>query len=265
MKLSLSGRLFELPGATYSLPLEEFLSFAKQTGYAGVEIRYPQLPFETPPDRRVQLAQHLQRLGLAFVFGTVEGIADDTILERAKSTLAHNAEIGALFTKFTVAQPEHIPAAQQLADAAAGNGAKLILQIHIGTLHDNVPRALDLLKRIDRPNVGLAYEACHLVFDGDQQYLRAPEALGRHLFTVLVQNYKPAPADAPADQRLKIGAQEFVRALPGDPDGIDFAAVTDALKKVGYDGFITVMCDPFPGLDHRDAALRWYQQLQPLV
>ena len=76
MNLALSGRLFETP-AGYALDLEAFLKFARACGYDGVEIRYPQLPLETPSARLDETAALLKTLGLAWSFGAVEGIVGE--------------------------------------------------------------------------------------------------------------------------------------------------------------------------------------------
>src|SRR5688572_15015504 len=128
MKLSLSGRLFESPKG-YTLGLDEFLAFAKKTGYDAVEIRYPQLPDETPSSRLAEVRKQLVDHGLTWVFGTVEGITDDKLFERALRTLDNNLSCGCHFTRFTVTKPEQIEAAQRFADAAAKRGAKLIMQV----------------------------------------------------------------------------------------------------------------------------------------
>jgi 3-oxoacyl-[acyl-carrier protein] reductase len=118
MKLSLSGRLFESPKG-YTLALEEFLTFSRKTGYDGVEIRYPQLPMETPKSKLADVKKMLGDQGLTWVFGTVEGIADDKVFERSLRTMDNNLSCGCLFTRFTITKPEHIPIAQRFADEGA--------------------------------------------------------------------------------------------------------------------------------------------------
>ncbi len=63
IKLSLSGRLFE-SAKGYVLGRDEFFAFAKATGYQGVEVRYPQLPMETPADEVAKVRRQLADLGL---------------------------------------------------------------------------------------------------------------------------------------------------------------------------------------------------------
>jgi sugar phosphate isomerase/epimerase len=262
MKLSLSGRLFEARGG-YTLSLDEFLQCARQIGYEGVEIRYPQLPFETPSARLAEVRRRLQDLGLTWVFGTVEGITDDKLFERALRTMDNNLSCGCLFTRFSVFKPEQIPLAQKFADEAARRGARLVMQLHCGTLPDNVPHTLDTFRKIDRPNVGLAYEPNHLMFDGDMQYAAAVAKLAKLMVSVSIQNYKSAPPEAP--DAAKIGGRNFVRALPGDPEAIDFPAVFKALRAIGFAGFATVMCDAYPGLDSRELARRYHAYLSKLI
>jgi sugar phosphate isomerase/epimerase len=262
MKLSLSGRLFESPKG-YTLGLDEFLAFAKQTGYDGVEIRYPQLPFEAALSRLAAVKKQLTDQGLTWVFGTVEGITDEKLFERALRTLDNNLSCGCLFTRFTITKPEQIEVAQRFADAAAKRGAKLIMQVHSNTLPDNVPHALDTIQKINRPNVGLAYEANHLMFDGDMNYAEAVPKLAKYIFAVSVQNFKSAPPNAP--HSFVVNGKTYVRAIPGDPEAIDFPPVFKALKAARFDGFVTVMTDAIPGMDSRALSKAWLEYLKRLV
>jgi sugar phosphate isomerase/epimerase len=262
MKLSLSGRLFESRGA-YSLSLEEFLRFAKEAGYAGVEIRYPQLPLETPASKRADVTKQLTDLGLTWVFGTVEGIADDRLFDRALRTLDNNLSCGCLMTRFTVSKPEHLPWARRFADEAAKRGAKLVMQLHANTLVDNVPHVVETFAALDRPNIGLSYEANHLVFDGNPDYAAAVAPLARYIVAASVQNFKAVPEGTP--DSFKVNNVTWVRALPGDPEAIDFPAVFKALKAIGFDGFVTVMTDAIPGLDSRELSKRYCEFLKELV
>lgn len=264
MKLSLSGRLFEAKGG-YSLSLEEFLKFARETGYQGVEIRYPQLPMETPKSRLAEVKKQLDDLGLTWVFGTVEGITDDKVFERSLRTMDKNLSCGCQFTRFTITKPEHIPLAQKFADEAAKRSARLIMQLHANTLPDNIAHALDTMQKINRVNVGLSYEANHLVFDGDMNYADAVRQLAKHIVAVSVQNFKVAPPGTPQSETFAVNNKTWMRALPGDPEAIDFPSVFRALKAIGFNGFVTPMTDPIPGMDHRELAKRYYEFLRRLV
>lgn len=262
MQLSLSGRLFEAKGG-YALSLEEFLRFARTTGYTGVEIRYPQLPVETPAARLREVKALLADLGLTWVFGTVEGIADEQRFERALRTMDNNLSCGCLMTRFTVSKPEHLPWAQKFADEAARRNARLVMQLHANTLVDNVPHVIETFAQLNRPNIGLSFEPNHLLFDGDRNYVAAVAPLARLIVAVSVQNYKAAPEGAP--HSIKINSTTWIRALPGDPEAVDFQAVFNALKAIRFDGFATVMTDTIPGMDGRDLAKRYYEYLKKCV
>lgn len=256
IEMSLSGRLFESRGG-YVLGLREFLEFAARTGYRGVEIRYPQLPLTASPAKVKEATAGLAETGLSWVFGTVEGMVGEEALDKATHMLQLHQQCGCRFTRFTITQPGQIAWAQRFADVAARNGQRLVMQLHNGTLTDTVPHALDTLARIGRTNVGLAFEACHLMFAGAPRYAEAIEALRDHIFCVSLQNYKPAsPADAP-ETTIRIHDRPYVRAWPGDPDGIDFAEVFGALRKIQFNGFATVIADALPDED-RAAIARGY-------
>ena len=208
MKLALSGRLFESRGG-YTMDLDAFLRFARETGWDGVEIRYPQLPLETPPERLTAVRKLLEELGLTWVFGAVEGIVDDTAFARAVRMLDLHESVGCRFTRFTVFKPEHIAWAQRFADEAARRGRRLVMQVHAGTLPNNVPNAVETLRLIDRPNVGLSFDACHLRFDGDENVAAGVRALGDCIWGVSIQNYKPAPQGAARESVIQINARPF--------------------------------------------------------
>jgi sugar phosphate isomerase/epimerase len=263
LKLSLSGRLFE-SAQGYRLNRDDFLAFAKGAGYEGVELRYPQMPMETPPEAVEEVKKRLADLGLTWVFGTVEGIHEPALFERSLATMKQHKAGGALFTRCTAFKGEQVPLAQRFADEAAKLGVTLLMQVHANTITDNVEHALDAMTKIGRPNVKLAYDANHLLFDEDTKYADAIAKLRRHIVTMSVQNYKYAPDKTPAADRIKIGPRDYVRALPGDPAGIDYPAVFRELKRVGFDGWVTVMCDCPPVMDNKDLARRWHDYLRPL-
>lgn len=262
MKLSLSGRLFESAGK-YTLALEEMLRFARQTGFDGVEIRYPQLPMETPKQRLGDVAKQLKDLGLTWVFGTVEGISDEKIFERSLRTMDNNLSCGCQFTRISVSKPEHIAWAQRFADEAAKRRANLVMQLHANTLPDNVPHTLDTFAKLNRPNIGLAFEANHLTFDGNKRHADAVHQLAKHIVLVSVQNYKPAPDGA--SHSFKVNGKTYARALPGDPEATDFPSMFQALKTIGFQSFVTVMTDAIPGMDSRDLSKRYQEYLSGLI
>ena len=258
MQLGLSGRLIEAGGG-YTLPIDDFLQWSRELGFDGVEIRYPQLPLETPADQQDHVAARLRALELTWVFGTVEGLVGEDALARAVGMMNLHNRCGCRFTRFSVSQPEHIAWARRFADEAARLGRRLIMQLHNGTLADTVPRALETLRLIDRANVGVAYEPCHLRFAGCEAYTDGIRALGDRLFCVSLQNYKAAdPGDSP-ESRVMVNGQAYVRAWPGAPAGIDFGAVIRTLRAAGFDGFATVMADAAPGQDREALARRYLE------
>ncbi len=256
MQLALSGRLFEIQTG-YTLDLEAFLKFARECGYDGVEIRYPQLPLETPSAKLDETGALLKTLGLAWSFGAVEGIVGEAAFERAVRMLDVHRRCACRFTRFTVSRPDEIVWAQRFGDEAARRGLRLVTQLHNGTLTDNVPHSLETLERIGRPNVGLAFEPNHLRFDGNEQYAEAIRRLRDFIFCVSIQNFKPArPTDA-KEMLVRVNGRAYVRALPGDPEGLDFPKIFASLREVGFDGFATVMADVAPGLDRCEVARRY--------
>lgn len=263
INLSLSGRLFESPNGPV-LDRDAFITFAHSVGFAGVELRYPQMPMETPDDEVQAVRANLAANHLTWVFGTVEGILTPDMFARSVTTMKKQQAGGALFTRFTIFNQDQVPQAQAFADEAAALGVTCIMQLHANTVADSVDHALEALKLIDRPNLRLAYDANHLMFDGELQYVDAITTLAPHIAAVSLQNFKPAPPDAPANERVEVSGNTYVRALPGDPQGIDFPAVFTRLKDIGFAGFATTMCDCIPGMPPQQLSQAWHDYLKPL-
>ncbi len=263
IRLSLSGRLFESADG-YRLSRMAFLDFARTAGFDGVELRYPQLPVETPEDEVVGVKRALRARGLAWLYGTIEGLESDEAYRRAAATMRQHVLGAARFTRVTVFEADQVPRAQRLADEARAMDHSLIIQLHAGTLADTPSRALDLLGMVGRPNVGLAFDASHLRFAGDEDVAGAIDALAPHLRVVCIQSYKPAPPGAAAGDVVRVNDRPFVRALPGDPGGVDLERLFDGLRSIGFKGDALVMCDAPPGVDPQRLAGDWFTRLDRL-
>lgn len=263
MILGLSGRLIET-GTGYALDMEDFLDLVRRTGYQGVEIRSGQVSAATSEEEVKQVRSWLDARGLCCAFLTAASLADAETVEAQTKLLDHAVALGCRHIRVHFLA-EAVSVAQAYADRAADRGLRLISQLHNGTAFANVDMAIEMLGKIDRDNFGVAFEACHLVFDGQEDCGEgAVKRLGDRIFTVSLQAYKLAPSrDTP--NSLVINDKPWVRALPGDPEGPDLRSVFRGLKAIGFDGFVTVMCDAYPGMGHEELAVRWRQHLQDVL
>ncbi len=261
MKLSLSARQFMVSGGI-EMSLPDFIAFAREVGYDGVEIRRGHLDETSSPEAVSAARQALQRHGVRCGFLSAPGVNSDETFEQACRTIDVAAAINALYVRLTPSTEETIPWIRRLADYAAKRGIKTGAQLHNNTLLDTTERCATYLPRIGHPNFGLAFEPSHLILAGQQQHGETEiQRLAPYIIAVSVQNHKPMPDDAQGPEIISIGGKKFALCLPGDPAGVDFASVFRGLKRIAFDGYITVMPAAYPGMDSRELARRWQQFL----
>ena len=62
-----------------------------------------------------------------------------------------------------------------------------------------------------------------------------------------------------------MNGRAYLRALPGDPEGLDFPKIFAVLREVGFGGFGTVMPDVAPDMDRREVARRYQAACRPFM
>lgn len=98
----------------------------------------------------------------------------------------------------------------------------------------SIPMALELLRAVDRPNVGLLLDCFHWhTSHGDLGQLTSLSAS-----QVVYVHINDAVAGVPVDEQL-----DDVRRLPGTSGVIDLTGFLGALAQIGYDGPVAV--EPF--------------------
>ncbi len=261
MKLALSARQFMIPGG-FSMSLPEFIAFAREVGYDGVEIRRGHLD-ETSPATAVDEARAaLEEHGVCCTFLTAPGITDPESLRRAERVVDLAAAIGALYVRLSPNSEQSIPWIRRIADYAAERGVKTGAQLHNGTLLDTTERCEIYLPRIDHPNFGLAFEASHLIIAGQEKHAETEiERLAPYIIAVSIQNHKPMPADAEGPEVITLNGRKYALCLPGDPDGVDFDSLFRGLKRIGFDGYLTAMPGAFPGMESTELARVYFNFL----
>jgi sugar phosphate isomerase/epimerase len=112
--------------------------------------------------------------------------------------------------------------------------------MHWGSMFETVDGALDMVARIDRANFGVTYEPANMLACGEDYGAAAIERLAPHIFNVYFQNIRLDPA-APTVFPTRRKGPISVRFVPlGDRSGIDPRPLIAALKRVGYDGWISI-------------------------
>jgi sugar phosphate isomerase/epimerase len=97
----------------------------------------------------------------------------------------------------------------------------------------SLPQALDLISKIDRPNVGLMLDTFHWHCAGESKQ----DLLSLTNAQIVVVHANDAIAHRPTDQQV---VNE--RELPGDSGVIDLPTFFSALREIHYDGPVT--CEP---------------------
>lgn len=261
MKLSLSARQFMVPGG-FEMSLPDFIAFAREVGYDGVEIRRGHLDETSSPEAVAAARRALEQHGVRCAFLSAPGVNSEETFGQACRTIDVAAAVNALYVRLTPSTEQSIPWIRRLADYAAKRGVKTGAQLHNNTLLDNTQRCETYLPRIGHANFGLAFEPSHLILAGQKQHGETEiQRLASYIIAVSVQNHKTMPDDAQGPEIITIAGKKFALCLPDEASGVDFASVFRGLKRIGFGGYITVMPAAFPGMDSRELARRWQQFL----
>jgi sugar phosphate isomerase/epimerase len=240
MKIALSGRLWETPNGP-SQNLEQQIEAAAALDYEGFEIRYPLLPQKSEWEKTREL---LQRYNMQHVFSAAGG-TPSTPDKRADfiRVLDTAAFLGAPYIKQIPRDDEsEIEAMRIAADLGAERGIKIVSQYHNNSLTDTVARTERFFEKLDHPNVGIIFDACHIPFT-ESPVLTIEEVAARlrpWIELANLQSYKPS-VENDGLRHTKIGGREWSLALPDEPDSTDLRAVLRVLQSQNYDGWLMVM------------------------
>lgn len=113
---------------------------------------------------------------------------------------------------------------------------KPVIEIHMGTIVSSASAALRYVSAWKPAEIGVIHDVGNMVYEGFENYKMGLEMLGGYLAHVHIKNSALVyePADGP--QRLKWKAV----AAPLRTGAADFAALFQALKACGYDGWLAV-------------------------
>lgn len=268
MRLSLSLRIAETMAVKDRglLPFEDLVQIAVQAGYSAICMRASQASIDTPRERLNEMRRRLDAAGLAvsMVTGTVALAANTPDATEALRNITPHLDLadalGAKLVRIMVQREEDIPWVQRAADEARERGITLAHQTHTATLFETVDECLEMLRRIDRPNVGITYEPANLLAVGDDYGPAALHRLAPHLVNVYLQNYRFNPEGMLL--RTQRGTVR-IETIPLDaPGGVDFARVFEGLHAIGYRGYVTVHQTAVEGVPIPEAAHRYAQFLR---
>ena len=93
-------------------------------------------------------------------------------------------------------------------------------------------------REIDRPNFGLIYEPANLLLCGQPYGRDTLRKFRPHLMNVYVQNHRLDEQGPLSLTTFCRGEVRFHHLDPWEAGGVDFAAVSSALKDIGYRGLL---------------------------
>jgi sugar phosphate isomerase/epimerase len=271
MRLSLSLRIAETMAVKDRglLPFEELVRIAAEAGYAAVCMRASQASIETPRERLAEMRRLLDAAGLtvSMVTGTVALAANTPEATEALHNITPHLDLadafGTKLVRIMVQREDDLPWVQRAADEARERGITLAHQTHTATLFETVDDCLEMLRRIDRPNVGITYEPANLLAVGEDYGPAALRRLAPYLVNVYLQNYRFSANGMPL--RTNRGTVT-IETIPLDaPGGVDFARVFEGLHAIGYHGYVTVHQTAVEGLPIAEAAQRYARFLRSFL
>jgi len=272
MKLSVSVRIAEgfLSKEVPILPLEEVANIASTAGYDAICMRASQIGVQSDETAVTSAAQLLERrrLPVSMVTGDFDTVYNNdngpNALRNIEPYVQLAKQLGAPLIRVALKKPDDIGAAQAAADIAAKSNIQLVHQCHTLSLFETVEGIVDTLKKIDRPNFGLIYEPANLELCG-QSYEEAIEQLRPWLFNVYLQNQLLKEDGAVTLDTWCRGPSSFDIIPIHESGGINFAAVIRGLRRVGYEGTVTVHQSAGEGEDPLESTTKTADYLRALI
>ena len=247
MKLSLSVRIVEATCKTkLSVPFEELVAIAKETGYNAVCLRASAGGVDTSKARLVEMRRCVEDAGLLISMVTADfnvPLNNDqgpNSLRNISPSLDVAEIVGCTLIRVCLKTPDDIPFARQAAQLAAQRGVRLAHQCHTSSLFEQVEPMLKVVEKIGQPNFGLIYEPANLLLNGQSYGLDSLQKLRPYLMNVYVQNHRLNVAGSEELPTFCRGNVRFDHLDPWTPGGVDFPSVTTALKQIGYNGTFTI-------------------------
>ena len=259
---------------------------AAKIGYDAVEIRYAPDHFPsglTDEEIRARGA-HIRTLGLevAEVYGFAGGFStrSDAECEEQLPLFARLLEVADMLGTDLVkiecggphaflAKPWHFAKSAdyiaRLARMAKDASKRVALEIHNGSLVEDISHALAFLDQIGADNVGLIHDAGNMYITGEDYGEASVRWLGKRLFHVHVKDVlRVQDASLPDTfvNRTKNG-EELFRLTPLGEGGADHAPLMRALKRTGYTGYLSTEANL--SMDAMEMALHEYSVLRHLI
>ena len=133
-------------------------------------------------------------------------------------------------------EPVAIQNLRQLGDLAAASGLRVSIYHHAGDWTASLLHALEIVKKVNHPQVGVNFNLCHwLKVDGDKDYRPVLRANAAKIFVVTING-------------AQVGSKTWTNGLiqPLDRGDFDNRQLMATLREIGYRGPIALMCYGIP-------------------
>lgn len=143
---------------------------------------------------------------------------------------------------------EAVAGFRKVEQLAAKHGVKAEMEMHMNTITPSASAAYRLVSHFAPEHIGVIYDTGNVVYEGYENYKMAFEILGPYLSLVHVKNAKWV-------KKTQDGAEIYLPDWAPFTDGYaNFKRCFQALKAVGYDGYITF--EDFSGLESSEAKIK---------
>ncbi len=248
MKLSLSVRVAESFNnkRESAIPLEELARIAADAGYEALCMRASVVGVHSPVGTAERVKGTVSEQGLTISMVTADFPVPENSdegpnsLRNITTSLDLAEALGADLIRICMKKEEDIGHARRAADEARERGIRLAHQSHTRSLFETVEGSVAVLREVGRPNFGIIYEPANLALCGQAYGESTLRAFQPWLFNVYMQNHTPEPDGLqPMETWTRGMVNSTLRPLDA-PGGIEFAAIFDGLRTIGYDGYVTM-------------------------
>ena len=253
MQLSLSGRLIEIAYKDVAMPTPDFIAMAKETGYQGVELRMTQVPQDaaSPEIARIKSALDSNKMRhTRLLTHDVQEKKWDSFVKYVEVARALNAESVGIWV-------HDVEWTRKACEYLKKFNLPLVLQTHAGKYIGTPEDCHKFTADVNCDNLFYMYDPSHF-YMAHKPY--GPEIVEQFKGKIFCGGFQKYGVETDAK------GQPHSFELPWDSErGVQLQAAIEGFRKIGYDGFITVIEPLEKGQDHRERALYFATQLKRML